>query len=152
MSRTGWILLAVGAFALLLVVGGSVVAGLYSNVVGDVPPYHFRLPGSTWAVESVDGVAVGEPAPRLVLNEDADTATLVLACGQLPLDWFWDSDGNGVGFTALRRETACPGTLRDTALLAALTSTEEWRVAGDRAIDVAANQSISGTVRLVLLD
>jgi hypothetical protein len=142
----------VGAFVLIPVVGVGVMAGLYSSVVGDVPPYHFRLPGSTWAVESVDGVAVGAPAPRLVLDEDADTATLVLGCGELPLDWYWDSDGNGVGFTAPIREAACRGTPGEASLLAALTSTEEWRVAGDQAINVIGNHPPSGTVRLVLAD
>lgn len=138
-----------------LVVGlGLVVAvgiggmALFFSAVADVPPYRFDLPGSVWRVASVDGSVLAEPMPRLALDEGAQAALLSFECGDVQLDWYWDSDGNGTGFQMTGRPADCPATDVEREVLQLLTSSEEWRASGEQSMDII---NALGTLSLELV-
>ena len=109
--------------ALLLGVGVLFIAWL----IGDVPAYRLDLPGTTWAVAMIDGEPLTTPVPLIEFSSDGNNATASLACGEVPLDWAWDSDGAGLGFGFERLPDSCVSTTtQDNALLDAILGIEEW--------------------------
>ncbi len=140
----------VGGLAFLGIIGALGALWVYW-AFGDVAPYQFDLPGSTWTVESVDGEELTQSRPRLELDDGGESATLKFECGDVPLDWHWDSDGNAIFFTHTGvSDPECPGGEVEREVFIRLISTEEWRASGDRSIDIIGPGD--GTVRLTLTD
>ena len=115
-----------------VVVGGALVLGVgvlalgaivlfFAWLVGDVPAYRLDLPGTTWAVATIDGRPLAAPLPLIEFSSDGNNAMVSLSCGEVPLDWAWDSDGAALGFGYERLPNSCVSrTTQDDALLDAI--------------------------------
>ena len=120
---------AVGV-SVALVLGAVVL--FFAWLVGDVPAYRLDLPGTTWAVATIDGRPLPAPVPLIEFSSDGNSAMASMACGQVPLDWAWDSDGAALGFGYERLPDSCVSrTTQDDALLDAILGIEEWSYQSD---------------------
>jgi hypothetical protein len=127
------ILVAVVALGLL-----PVAAFLGFGVWGwaSEPAHQLDLPGTDWTFSQLGD----DPAPAgpyaLSFSEDANHATMVLACGSVPLWWAWDTDGAALNL-GVDQPVPSPcqtPTGSDRSVLDAVVSTEGWRVDSDTRI------------------
>ncbi len=118
---------------LALVLGTGVL--FVAWLVGDVPAYRLDLPGTTWAVAMIDGEPLTTPVPLIEFSSDGNHATVSLACGNVPLDWGWDSDGAALDLSFEERPDSCASTTtQDEAVLGAILGIEEWSYQSDTRI------------------
>ena len=113
-----------------VVVSAALVLGtvvlFFAWLVGDVPAYRLDLPGTTWAVATIDGRALTAPVPLIEFSSDGNSAMVSMACGQVPLDWAWDSDGAALGFGDQRLPDSCASMATRDHALHAIRGIEEW--------------------------
>ena len=109
---------------------GLVPVAVFLGSALSEPAHQLDLPGTDWTISQLGN----DPAPAgpyaLSFNQDANHATLVLACGAVPLWWVWDTDGS-----ALNLAVADPAPSRcqtptgsDRAVLDAVVNTDGWGV------------------------
>jgi META domain len=106
-----------------------------------VPAYQLDLPGTRWSIVSRDGVQTEAPHPALRFGEQSNDATLSMACGQVPLDWIWDTDGSALSLTPRAIPASCASE-QDAAVLRAIRSVEEWKVQSDGRITLRGREQL----------
>ena len=111
-------------------------------LIGDVPAYRLDLPGTTWAVAAIDGEPLATPVPLIEFSSDGNHATASLVCGNVPLEWGWDSDGAALDLYFEKRPDSCESTTtQDDALLNAILGIESWSYQSDNRITlIGANE------------
>lgn len=116
---------------------GLIAAGMLL-MAGCEPAHQLDLPGTTWFVVSIDHTpAAGEPLPAITFDVDGSDAVLRLACGDVPLDWAWDTDGAALDLSArdVTMPVACASASeQDAEVLAAIGEIVQWRVLDDNLI------------------
>jgi hypothetical protein len=130
-----------------VVVSGALVLGavalFFAWLIGDVPAYRLDLPGTTWAVAMIDGKPLTAPVPLIEFSSDGNHATASLACGNVPLDWGWDSDGAALDLYFEQRPYSCASTTtQDNAVLDAIVGIEEWSYQSDARITLIGTKEL----------
>ena len=127
--------------ATLLLATGAVV--LFGSWLFGAPAYHLDLPGTTWAVATIDGESLTAPLPLIAFSVNGNDANASLACGDVPLDWAWDSDGAALGFGFDERPDECLSTTaQDDALIDAILGVEEWSYQSDSEITLTGTNEL----------
>jgi hypothetical protein len=110
---------------------GLALAAMSSLVLGCAAAFQVDLPGTTWSIVSIDQAAPAG-APSLTFDDNGNQATLSLDCGDIPLDWAWDTDGSAMAFGTDVIPDACQSpSAADAAVRDAVLGTDEWSVQGD---------------------
>jgi hypothetical protein len=126
---------AIGAVLVTVALGFGLVVLFLAWVLASVPAYRLDLFGTAWSVAAIDGVPLIEPLPVIAFSSDANHASVSLACGKVPLNWVWDSDGAGLSLWYEQRPDACMSTTaQDNAILRAILDLEEWSYQSDSMI------------------
>ena len=95
------------------------------------------LPGTEWAVESIDGQRVANEM-SLVFS-DRGGSTVVTPCRTEPLGFTMNTDGSSIEFDLPETPAgACDdvSAREDSALFEALAATENWTVLNDAEIEL----------------
>lgn len=119
-------------------------------MVACAPSYATELAGTTWSIGSVDNRPLAAPVPTITFDDGDTPGRLNLSCGELQVDVFRDTDGDGMHVYLPNEPNACTGkaTQQDVEAMEALATVDHWSREGDGQITLQGGSTDLGLERV----